>query len=93
MKKEVTLNSVIQVYEARERAYQGYERTHQFQYWQNFETVKAAISRYLYDDDLEAFRREYQVESAQWLEEEENFKKWSDPNVHSLGGTEDALAS
>ena len=82
MNSEVTLESVVQAYEERERAYQEYERTHQFQDWQNFEGVKSAISPYLYDDDLEAFRRECQVESGQWLEEEDNFKKWSDPNDH-----------
>jgi hypothetical protein len=46
--------------------------------------VRAAISPYLYDNDLEAFRRECQVESGQWLEEEDNFKKWSDPDDHSV---------
>jgi hypothetical protein len=81
---EVTLESVVQAYEAREKAYQEYERTHQFQDWQNFESVRAAISPYLYDNDLEAFRRECQVKSGQWLEEEDNFKKWSDPNDHSV---------
>src|SRR5271170_6784620 len=84
MNSEVTLENIVQAYEARERAYQEYERTNQFQDWQNFECVKAAISPYLYDGDLEAFRRECQVESGQWLEEEENFRKWSDPNDHSV---------
>jgi len=84
MNSEVTMESVVQAYEAREKAYQEYERTHQFQDWQNFEGVKAAISPYLYDNDLGAFRRECQVESGQWLEEEDNFKKWSDPNDRSV---------
>ena len=78
------MESVVQAYEARERAYQEYERMHQFQDWQNFEGVRVALSPYLYDNDLEAFRRECQVESGQWLEEEDNFKKWSDPNDHSV---------
>jgi len=81
---EVPLASVIQAYEAREKAYQEYERMHQFQDWQNFEGVRVALSPYLYDNDLEAFRKECQVESGQWLEEEDDFKKWSDPNDHSV---------
>ena len=81
MNSEVTLESIAQAYEAREKAYQEYERTHQFQDLQNFEAVRAAISPYLYDSELEAFRRECQVESGLWLEEEDNFKKWSDPNL------------
>jgi len=84
MNSEVTLENVVQAYEAREKAYREHEITYKFQDWQNFEAVKTAISPYLYDDDLEAFRRECQVESGQWLEEEDNFKKWSDPNDHSV---------
>jgi len=30
MNSEVTMESVVQAYEAREKAYQEYERTHQF---------------------------------------------------------------
>jgi hypothetical protein len=84
MNSEVTLENVVQAYEARERAYQEYERTNQFQDWQNFECVKAAISPYLYDSELEAFRRECEAESGQWLEEEDSFQKWSDPDDHSV---------
>ena len=84
MNSEVTIESVAQAYEAREKAYQEYERTHRFQDWQNFEGVKAAVSPYLYDNELEAFRREYQVEPGQWLEDEDDFKKWLDPNDHSV---------
>jgi hypothetical protein len=83
MNSEVTLENVVQAYEARRRAYQESERTHDFQEWQNFECVRTAISPYLYDNDLEALSRECQVESGQWLEEEDDFKKWSDPNDQS----------
>ena len=84
MNCEVTLVNIVQAYDAREKAHQEYERNHQFQDWQNFEGVKTAISPYLYDNDLEAFRRECQVEPGKWLEEDQNFKKWSDPNDLSV---------
>jgi hypothetical protein len=84
MNSEVTLENILQAYDSRERAYMEYDRMHDFQDWQNFETVKAAMAPYLYDDDLEAFRRECQSESGQWLEEENSFKRWSDPSDHSV---------
>lgn len=84
LNSNVTLEDVIRADEARERAYQEYERTHQFQDWQNFETVKAAIAPCLYDDYLEYLSRECGSESRQWLEDEDDFKKWSDPNDQSV---------
>ena len=56
MNSEVTLENILQAYDSRERAYMEYDRMHDFQDWQNFEAVRAAIAPYLYDDDLEAFR-------------------------------------
>jgi hypothetical protein len=84
MNSEVTLENILQAYDSRERAYMEYDRMHDFQGWQNFEAVRAAIAPYLYDDDLEAFRRECQSESGQWLEEENSFKRWSDPSDQSI---------
>jgi hypothetical protein len=84
MNSEVTLENVVQAYEARERAYREYERTHQFQDWQNFEDVKLALIPHLYDGDLEKFGRECQIGSGQWLQEEDRFKIWADAKDHSV---------
>jgi hypothetical protein len=84
LNSEVTREDIVRADEARETAYQEYERTHQFQDWQNFEMVKAAIAPCLYDDYLELLSKEYKSESGQWLEGENDFKKWSDPNNHSI---------
>jgi hypothetical protein len=84
MNSEVTLENIVQAYEARERAYHEYERTHQFQDQQNFEDAKCALMPYLYDEDLENFGRECQVGSGQWLQEEDRFKSWSDASEQSI---------
>ena len=84
MNSEVTLENILQAYNSRERACMEYDRMRDFQDGQNFETVRAAIAPHLYDDDLEAFRRECESKSGQWLEEEKNFKRWSDPSDHSV---------
>jgi len=84
MSNEVTLENVVQAYEARARAYQEYERTHRFQDQLNFEDAKAALMPHLYDGDLEKFGRECHTGSGQWLQEEETFRNWVDANDHSV---------
>jgi hypothetical protein len=84
MNSEVTLENVVQAYEARERAYQEYERTHQFQDRQNFEDAKVALSPHLYDADLEKFGRECPIESGEWLQKEDSFKNWANANHCSV---------
>jgi hypothetical protein len=80
---EVTLADISEAHAARIRAYEEYERAQNFQQRQQFEIVKSSLSPKLYDVDLDNLQRQSYGDAGQWLDDEEDFRKWSDPNDES----------
>jgi hypothetical protein len=83
MNSEVTLESIIRADEDRRRVFDAHERMQDHQDWQDFEAARSGLDPYLYDADLERLANECQPDAGQWLEEDDSFKKWSDPNDNS----------
>ncbi len=80
MDSEVTLANISEAYAARVKTYEEFERLQRFQQRQELETLKIALSPHLYDSELERLRKPPYVDAGHWLDKEETFKRWLDPD-------------
>lgn len=83
MDSEVTLANIIEADAARTKAHEQYERNEAARQAQQFESIRVLLSPHLYDDELERLRKKHCARSGEWLEKEDQFRRWIDPTDHS----------
>lgn len=80
MDDSITLAHVVEAHAARQRAFDEFERQHEFRQRQDFEAVKSSLNPVLYDRDLQRLKTRRVVRSGDWLLDHEEHKSWIDPS-------------
>ncbi|KAI5925083.1 hypothetical protein F4810DRAFT_660893 [Camillea tinctor] len=82
MTSQVTMEHILQSYEARKRAIQEYERAEEQRISENVYNMLSEYSPSLYDDKLADILSQMTVASGTWLEGNPEFTKWADPTTN-----------
>jgi hypothetical protein len=80
MNGSVTLAHVVEAHEARQRAFEEFERQHAFRQRQDFEAVRSSLNPVLYDSALERLKARRVVRSGSWLSSQEEYNHWLEPS-------------
>ncbi|KAJ0114753.1 hypothetical protein J7T55_004494 [Diaporthe amygdali] len=80
MDGSITLAHVLEAHVARQRAFEEFERQHDFRQRQDLEAVKFSLSPALYDRDLQHLKSHRVVRSGDWLLDQEEYTLWTNPS-------------
>lgn len=80
MDGSITLAHIIEAHAARQRAFEEFDRQHDFRQRQDLEAAKYSLSPVLYDRDLQRLKACRVVRSGEWLLDQEQYINWIDPS-------------
>jgi hypothetical protein len=80
MTGSVTIHEIARSYAARTRAFHEMEDDRNSEDSLNFQAVMMYLSPYFYEAELHKFQTDYSLESGKWLNENNDFKCWLDPD-------------
>lgn len=75
-----TTEQITREYDARQLAYDARYAEDKMNGDKDYETARNYIAPHFYEEQLEKFRAGINSDSGNWLYENEDFKRWLDPN-------------